>query len=86
MDADLSHEPNFIYKLWENRTQAEVTIASRYCRGGGCLYALGAKGLSRIQNPFFRLGLSLPVLDLSSGFRIYRTVLLERDGSAGKKF
>src|SRR5437773_7380861 len=34
MDADLSHEPDFIVKLWQGRKDAEITIASRYVPGG----------------------------------------------------
>ncbi|MEO6029465.1 MAG: glycosyltransferase family 2 protein, partial [Candidatus Binatia bacterium] len=34
LDADLSHDPDFIVKLWRSRERAEVVIASRYVRGG----------------------------------------------------
>jgi len=34
LDADLSHDPKFIQRLWENRQGADVVGASRYCEGG----------------------------------------------------
>ena len=34
MDADLSHPPGVIEQLWSERTQADLTIASRYAPGG----------------------------------------------------
>lgn len=72
MDADLSHQPVFIRDLWFQRHKAEVVIASRYVAGGQASMPLNRKILSRVLNTFFRRGLSLPVSDLSSGFRLYR--------------
>jgi len=73
MDADLSHPPDFVTGLWAHRMQSDVTVASRYCRGGGAIMPRSRYILSRILNTFFRRGLGLPIHDLSSGFRIYRT-------------
>lgn len=86
MDADLSHEPNFVYKLWENRRQADILIASRYCRGGVAYMPWTRKVLSRILNVFFARGLSLRARDLSSGFRLYRTSLLKEMELQGRNF
>jgi dolichol-phosphate mannosyltransferase len=86
MDADLSHEPNFIYKLWENHHQADIIIASRYCRGGVAYMPVTRKVLSRILNVFFARGLSLHNQDVSSGFRLYRTALLKRMELQGRNF
>ncbi len=72
MDADLSHQPTFIRDLWLRRHRGEVVIASRYVPGGSARMPLDRKLLSRTLNIFFRRGLSLPVSDLSSGFRLYR--------------
>jgi len=79
MDADLSHRPSFIEDMWRRRNEAGVTIASRYVRGGRAEMPVGRKVLSRVLNLFFGRGLSLPVQDLSSGFRLYRAAVL-RDG------
>lgn len=86
MDADLSHEPNFVYKLWSNRHRADIIIASRYCRGGSAYMPWSRKLLSRTLNAFFSRGLSLGVRDLSSGFRLYRGKLLKGIELRGKNF
>ena len=86
MDADLSHEPNFIYKLWESRHRADIIIASRYCRGGVAYMPWTRKVLSKILNAFFARGLSLRARDLSSGFRLYHTPLLKGMELRGRNF
>lgn len=73
MDADLSHRPSFAEQLWEARTSGDVVIASRYVPGGSADMPRVRSVLSRVLNRFFRRGLSMPVRDLSSGFRLYRT-------------
>ena len=72
MDADLSHEPDFAAKLWRARTQADIVIASRYTRGGISYTSVVRNVLSRMLNLVLRRVLSMPVRDLSSGFRLYR--------------
>ena len=72
MDADLSHRPSFIQDLWARRNDAGVTIASRYVKGGHAEMPLSRQVMSRVLNIFFGRGLSMPVHDLSSGFRLYR--------------
>src|SRR5437899_1710003 len=34
LDADMSHEPEFVAKLWRARDRADIVVASRYVRGG----------------------------------------------------
>lgn len=72
LDADLSHDPDFIVKLWRSRERAEVVIASRYVRGGVAYMPKDRLLLSRVLNAFFARGLGLPLHDLSSGFRLYQ--------------
>ena len=76
MDADLSHRPVFVEDLWKNRDRAELVIASRYVDGGQADMPWSRFLLSRILNGLFRTGLSLPVRDLSSGFRLYKASLV----------
>jgi dolichol-phosphate mannosyltransferase len=76
MDADLSHPPVFLADLWRERATAEVLIASRYVPGGRARMPLLRRVLSRVLNRFFARGLSVPVRDLSSGFRLYQARLL----------
>jgi dolichol-phosphate mannosyltransferase len=72
MDADFSHRPEFLRRMWYLRERAEVIIASRYVEGGRAQMPLTRLLLSRILNWFFSRGLSLPFRDMSSGFRMYK--------------
>jgi SAM-dependent methyltransferase len=76
LDADLSHEPAFAAKLWRARTEADIIIASRYVRGGTAFAGTSRVWLSRLLNLWLRRVLSIPVRDLSSGFRLYRREIL----------
>src|SRR5438270_6998815 len=76
LDADGSHDPAFLKDLWQARTQGDVVIASRYVEGGAAEMPAWRLGLSRVLNVAFGRGLSLPVRDLSSGFRLYRRAVL----------
>ncbi|MGH3056070.1 MAG: glycosyltransferase, partial [Gaiellaceae bacterium] len=86
LDADLSHDPDFIIKLWRARRSADVVIASRYVKGGVAYMPFNRKLLSRVLNRFFALGLGLPVRDMSSGFRLYRAEVLVDLGLGGRNF
>ena len=74
MDADQSHPARFIKDLWQARDRGEVVIASRYVEGGRADQPISRYYLSRVLNTFFRVGLSVEVRDLSSGFRLYLAV------------
>ena len=73
LDADLSHDPNVIRPMWEARREAEVIVASRYIPQGSAQMPFVRKVLSLILNKVFTIGLSLPLHDISSGFRLYRS-------------
>jgi glycosyltransferase involved in cell wall biosynthesis len=77
LDADLSHEPAFAAKLWRARAEADIIIASRYARGGAAFAGAARIWLSRLLNLWMRRLLSMPVRDLSSGFRLYRREALQ---------
>jgi len=77
LDADLSHDPDFVAKMWRARDRADIVIASRYTRGGVAYTDLFRKSLSRLLNVFLRRLWSLPVRDVSSGYRLYRRAALE---------
>lgn len=72
MDADMSHPTQFIRSIWEARNSADIVIASRYVPGGHADQPWFRSFLSRVLNRFFGIGLSIPVRDMSSGFRLYR--------------
>ncbi len=86
LDADLSHEPDFVAKLWRARSQADVIIASRYTRGGTAYAEFSRRFLSRVLNLAMRRVLSMPVRDMSSGFRLYRREALQELELEGRNF
>lgn len=86
LDADLSHEPDFVAKLWRARTQADIVIASRYTRGGIAYTSFLRNFLSRALNLVLRRVLSMPVRDLSSGFRLYRRETVTGLALEGRNF
>lgn len=86
LDADLSHEPSFVAKMWRARQRADIVIASRYVRGGVCYTSLGRRVLSRLLNLVLSRMLSLPVRDISSGFRLYRREALKELSLEGRNF
>jgi dolichol-phosphate mannosyltransferase len=77
LDADLSHEPDFVARLWRARTRGDIVIASRYVPGGVSYNSFVRERLSVILNFTLRRMLAMPVGDLSSGFRLYRRAALD---------
>jgi dolichol-phosphate mannosyltransferase len=73
MDADLSHHPSFLPDFWKARLTGDVILGSRYMPGGQAEMPFLRSVLSPILNAVFRVGLSLPWHDLSSGFRLYHS-------------
>lgn len=72
MDADNSHPPEFVHRLVKERNNADLVIGSRFIKDSIFNTNPWRKILSLILNTLFKSLLSLPVNDLSSGFRIYR--------------
>jgi dolichol-phosphate mannosyltransferase len=77
LDADLSHEPDFVGKMWRARERGDIVIASRYVRGGVAYTSFIRRATSWILNAVLRRMLSMPVRDMSSGFRLYRREALD---------
>jgi glycosyltransferase involved in cell wall biosynthesis/uncharacterized protein YbaR (Trm112 family) len=71
LDADCSHPPATLKYLMSSLGQAEIIIASRYVSQGYARMPPFRKLLSVILNRTFRWTLSIPVHDLSSGYRAY---------------
>jgi dolichol-phosphate mannosyltransferase len=78
MDADLSHPPTFLRAFWVRRHEADVVIGSRYIRNGRADTSWMRRVLSKLWNRTYRRALSLPIHDLSSGFRMYDRRVLDR--------
>ena len=86
LDADLSHDPNYIQALWDRRHSAEAHILSRYTPGGEAIMPLSRRLLSRMLSLVFSQVLSVPVADLSSGFRLYKTSAIKGLKLEGSNF
>jgi dolichol-phosphate mannosyltransferase len=72
MDADGSHGPAFVRRLWEHRDTADLLIASRYVSGGQTENPAILIFMSMVVNHVFRLCLGLRCADVSNSFRLYR--------------
>lgn len=77
MDADLSHPPEQIPRLLAHRDQAEVIIGSRYVAGASAQLEGSRAFLSPLLNLIYRRILAVPVMDMSSGFRVYHRRILD---------
>lgn len=77
LDADLSDDPDFIGKMWRARGRGDIVVASRYTRGGVTYSSFIRHSMSWLLNAMLRRMLSMPVHDMSSGFRLYRRQALE---------
>src|SRR5258708_27942848 len=76
LDADQSHDPDFVVKMWRARTRADIVVASRYVLGGVAYSDFIRRSTSWFLNQALRRMLSIPVLDMSSGYRLYRRAVL----------
>jgi len=73
VDADLSHRPEDIKKLIDNRKGADIVIGSRYIKGGKIVgWPMKRKLISRAATRLVKLFFNLSVKDPVSGFAIYR--------------
>jgi len=78
MDADFSHNPRYLPGMLAAARDADLVLGSRYVRGGGTVdWGLGRKLLSRGGSLYARTILSLPVRDLTGGFKCFRREVLE---------
>lgn len=72
MDADGSHNPAEIQKLWEKRQSFDIVIGSRYVKGGNTENPWILIAMSRVLNLAYQHAFQLPVADVSNSFRLYR--------------
>lgn len=86
IDADLSHHPLFMYKMWAFREEAEIIIGSRYITGGAAVMPFWRGFLSRILNHFYGICLSIPIKDLSSNYRLYKAEVIKKFQFEGRAF
>ncbi len=78
MDADHSHNPADLTRLVDAAADADVVVGSRYVRGGGTIgWPRHRLLISRVGGWYARRVLGVPVVDLTSGFKVFRRVALE---------
>jgi dolichol-phosphate mannosyltransferase len=84
MDADFSHNPEYIPEMLEQIKTYDVVIGSRNIKGGG------VEGWSVIRNMiskggslYSRIVLSCPIMDLTGGFNMWRKSALDKIGLDG---
>ena len=78
MDADFSHPPDVLPKLFDGLADYDFCIGSRYVPGGGTKnWGIHRKLLSGYANHFARFVLSLKARDVTAGFRAHRREVIE---------
>jgi len=81
MDADLSHDPQYLPGMLDAAQDADVVVASRYTRGVSIVnWPLHRLIVSRFGTTFARLVTRLPLTDCTSGFKCYRAEVLRALG------
>jgi dolichol-phosphate mannosyltransferase len=78
MDADLSHQPEYIPAFMDKLKNADLVIGSRYVCGGGSdkEWSIPRKALSTFGNFCIRITAGLKVKDATSGFKAFRKATL----------
>jgi SAM-dependent methyltransferase len=86
LDSDLSHPPELLKELWHTRNEADVIVGSRFAKGGRSEAPVVRHLLSKILNGVFSVGLSIPVRDISSGYRLYNREALNLEAYRPENF
>lgn len=78
MDADFSHDPAVLPRLVAATEGADLALGSRYIEGGGVSdWGPLRRLISRAGCLYAQLILTLPVKDLTGGFKCFRREVLE---------
>ena len=80
MDADFSHNPLDLERLYEacSQRRADIAIGSRYISGMNVVnWPLGRILISYFASTYVRLITGMPVKDATAGFKCYRREVLE---------
>lgn len=81
MDADLSHNPDYLEGMLAKGRDYDLVIGSRYISGGGVVdWALSRRLLSRFGSLYARTILGLTMRDLTGGFNCWRAAALRKIG------
>ena len=78
MDADFSHNPNDLPKLYEAALQGDMSVGSRYCKGVNVVnWPMSRILLSYFASKYVRFILGIPVFDTTAGFVCFSKQVLE---------
>ena len=81
MDADFSHDPNDLARLFAATKDHELVIGSRYVPGGSIIgWNVWRKLVSAGGNVMSRTVARLPIHDCTAGFRAWDAALVQRIG------
>ena len=81
MDADFSHNPEDLLRLWKACAEegADVAIGSRYCHGISVVdWPLRRIMMSYFASAYVRFILGIKIFDTTAGFVCYTRKVLER--------
>lgn len=78
MDADFSHDPDELPKLYQKAQECDLVIGSRYISGVNVVnWPMRRLLLSYMANVYTRWITGMPVRDATGGFKCYRRKVLE---------
>jgi dolichol-phosphate mannosyltransferase len=79
MDCDFSHDPAVLVEMAKRIETCDVVFGSRYVPGGSTdvRWPIWRKALSAWGNFYARNILSVPIRDITGGFRMWRRQVLE---------
>jgi dolichol-phosphate mannosyltransferase len=72
MDADGSHNPEHLPRLWSQRDRFDIVVGSRYVRGGQTENPWVLIAMSFAVNLVFRVAFQLNCRDVTNSFRLYK--------------
>ncbi|MGP0566739.1 MULTISPECIES: polyprenol monophosphomannose synthase [unclassified Nitrospina] len=78
MDADFSHNPQYMPTLLKLLEENDFVIGSRYMPGGQCDYGFVRTFVSRTANTLVRLLLHIPTHETTTSYRGFHVSLLKR--------
>ncbi len=78
MDADFSHDPMTLVTMAKCLESCDVVLGSRYTSNGNvdAEWPIWRKGLSTMGNLYARAILRVPIRDITTGFRLWRSETL----------
>ncbi|MEJ6584187.1 MAG: polyprenol monophosphomannose synthase [Crocinitomicaceae bacterium] len=88
MDCDFSHNPDDLIRLYEAcQNVADVSIGSRYCKGGKVSnWPMKRVLMSYFASVYVRMILWIGIKDTTAGFKCYRREVLEKINLDGIMF